>query len=266
MIKEIFKTAYARAYVRIKGVNRDVTHFIIDVFLPLLGISAILFAYKALNAPNQFLAIAAIGGAMIAFWYNVLWSMASQLYWERETGNLPLYIASGAPMTGVLLGMALGGAFNMTLRALGVLFATVYLFNIKIYLNQALPAFAIFVLTLFALYSLGMVFASSFLRFGRSISKVNELLGEPILFFSGVYFPIRVFPFTVQILVSIIPLALGIEGMRQLLVFGNPPLTILWIYLSLLILGIVFFYIATKMIKLMEEKGKITGTLTLKWE
>src|SRR5579875_1967674 len=139
MIREIFKTAYARAYVRIKGVNSDVTHFIIDIGLPLIGLSAILLAYKSLNAPSQFLAIAAIGGAMMAFWYNVLWGMASQFYWERETGNLPLYISSGAPMPGVLLGMALGGAVNMTIRAVGVLLATVYLFGIKLYTSEIVP-------------------------------------------------------------------------------------------------------------------------------
>lgn len=266
MMKEIIKTAYARAYVRIKGVNRDITHYFIDLALPLLGISAILFAYKALNAPNEFLAVAAIGGAMIAFWYNVLWSMASQLYWERETGNLPLYIASGAPMVGVLLGMAIGGAFNMTLRALGVLVATVFLFGIKLNTANVIPAFIVFLLTLFSLYSLGMVFASSFLRFGRSVSKVNELLGEPILFFSGVYFPIRVFPLAMQIAISIIPLALGIEAMRQLLVFGVSSQAILWIYLTLLFLGILFFFIAVRLIKYMEKEGRRTGTLTLKWE
>ncbi|HLI46264.1 MAG TPA: ABC transporter permease, partial [Geobacterales bacterium] len=88
----------------------------------------------------------------------------------------------------------------------------------------------------------------------------------PMLFFSGVYFPVKVFPFAIQLIVSLIPLALGIEGMRELMVFGNSPLQILWIYIVLLLLGIVFFYIATKMIKYMEERGKTTGTLTLKWE
>jgi len=29
-----------------------------------------------------------IGGAMTAFWMNVLWSMSTQLYWEKEQGNL----------------------------------------------------------------------------------------------------------------------------------------------------------------------------------
>jgi len=266
MIKEILRTAYARAYVRIKAMNSDPTHFIIDIALPLLGLSAILLAYKALHAPQEFLAIAAIGGAMMAFWYNVLWSMASQFFWERETGNLPLYITSGAPMPGVLLGMALGGAFSMTLRAIGVLLLTSFLFGIKFYTAQIIPAFILFLLTLFALYALGMVFASSFLRFGRSVSKINELLGEPILFLSGVYFPVRVFPFAVQIIVSLIPLALGIEGMRQLMVYNTSPFNILWIYFTLIGLGILFFILAIRMIKYMEEKGKITGTLILRWE
>ncbi len=266
MIKEVFKVAYARAYVRIKGANRDVTHFIIEVFLPLLGISAILFAYKALNAPNEFLAIASIGGAMIAFWFNVLWSMAAQFYWERETGNLPLYVASGVPMTGVLLGMAIGGAFNMTLRALGVLLATVFLFNIKLHVSQAVPAFLVFILTLAALYSLGMVFASSFLRFGRTVSKINELLGEPILFLSGVYFPIRLFPFVLQVIVSLIPLALGLEAVRRLLVYGSDIYSVLWAIIVLLILSFSFFVIAVKLLRYMEEQGRKTGTLTLKWE
>jgi|FaiFalFF_MnMetaG_3_1042247.scaffolds.fasta_scaffold05573_3 ABC-2 type transport system permease protein len=262
----VLRVAYARAYVRIKGVNRDLTHFVIDVFLPLLGISAIILAYKSMGAPENLLGFAAIGGAMIAFWYNVLWSMGSQLYWDKEQGNLQLYIISPAPLIGILLGMAIGGAFNMSLRAITILIVTSLIFNIKFNLNAILPAFLIFILTLFALYSLGMMFASSFLRFGRSVSKVNELLGEPILFFSGVYFPIKIFPVIVQLIISIIPLALGIEGMREALILNKSLFEILWIIVLLIILGIVFFMLAIKMLAYLEKLGKTKGTLTLKWD
>jgi ABC-type polysaccharide/polyol phosphate export systems, permease component len=262
----VLRVAYARAYVRIKGVNRDLTHFFIDVFLPLLGISAIILAYKSMGAPENLLGFAAIGGAMIAFWYNVLWSMGSQLYWDKEQGNLQLYIISPAPLIGILLGMAIGGAFNMSLRAITILIATSLLFNIKFNLNAILPAFLIFILTLFALYSLGMIFASTFLRFGRSISKINELLGEPILFFSGVYFPLKLFPIVIQIVVSIIPLALGIEGMREILILNKTLFEIIWILILLIALGIIFFVIAVKMLEYLEKLGKNQGTLTLKWD
>ncbi len=33
---------------------------------------------------------------MTAFWLNVVWMMAAQLYWEKDQGNLELYFA--APM------------------------------------------------------------------------------------------------------------------------------------------------------------------------
>mgnify|MGYP006173674971 CR=1 FL=1 len=46
---------------------------------------------------------------MTAFWMNVLWSMSSQLYWEKEQGNLSLYIMSPSSMMAILLGMAVGG-------------------------------------------------------------------------------------------------------------------------------------------------------------
>src|SRR6059058_4848356 len=45
---------------------------------------------------NALVASVVLGGTMVAFWLNVLWSMASQLYWEKEIGNLQLYMM--APM------------------------------------------------------------------------------------------------------------------------------------------------------------------------
>ena len=40
--------------------------------------------------------VVVLGGAMTAFWLNVIWMMAQQLWWEKSQGNLELYFA--APM------------------------------------------------------------------------------------------------------------------------------------------------------------------------
>ena len=42
------------------------------------------------RAPADFVGFVILGGAMSAFWLNVLWAMANQLYSEKQTGNLPL--------------------------------------------------------------------------------------------------------------------------------------------------------------------------------
>ena len=46
---------------------------------------------------------------MTAFWLNVIWMMAAQLYWEKDQGNLDLYFTAPINLMSVLLGMAVGG-------------------------------------------------------------------------------------------------------------------------------------------------------------
>ena len=62
-----------------------------------------------------------LGGALSAFWLNVVWMMAAQLYWEKSQGNLELYFAAPMNLMAVLLGMAVGGLVMSSLRAAAVL-------------------------------------------------------------------------------------------------------------------------------------------------
>ena len=75
------------------------------------------YLYRAIGAPEEYIGFVIIGGAMVAFWLNVMWSMSAQLYWEKETGNLALYIISPSSLLAILIGMALGGMFATVLRA-----------------------------------------------------------------------------------------------------------------------------------------------------
>jgi len=84
------QTVLARAYPRIIGQQREKSWMFFDIFLPMLAVSAYVFVYRAIGAPNEYVGFVVMGGAMTAFWMNVLWSMSSQLYWEKEMGNLSL--------------------------------------------------------------------------------------------------------------------------------------------------------------------------------
>ncbi|ACI18319.1 hypothetical protein [Dictyoglomus thermophilum] len=84
-----WRAMLARAQVRIIGIKRDLFWIPFGVILPLLGVSTFIFIYKSLNVPEFAYGFVILGGAMIAYWLNILWAMASQLCWERMTGNLP---------------------------------------------------------------------------------------------------------------------------------------------------------------------------------
>lgn len=214
------RTMIARAYPRIIGQNREPSWVLIDVGLPLLGTSAYVFIYRALGAPEAYIGFVILGGAMTAFWLNVLWSMSAQLYWEKESGNLPLFIIAPGPMMGILAGMALGGMFATTLRAAVIVLAGSLLFGVKFAPANPFPLLGIFLLTLVALYGMGMLLASLFLMWGREAWHLTNLLQEPIYLLSGFYFPIRALGFWAGVLASWIPLTLGLDAMRQLLFPG----------------------------------------------
>src|SRR3972149_190604 len=88
------RAAYARLWVRIKGGNREPEWLIAELIIPLLTLSTYIYMYKMLNAPAEYAGFVIVGGTMIAFWTNVLWNMSAQFYWEKETGNLEVYLAA----------------------------------------------------------------------------------------------------------------------------------------------------------------------------
>src|SRR5262249_53144874 len=116
-LKLMWNTVWARAYPRMIGAWREKSWTFFDVLLPTLGTIAYVFVYKALGAPQAYEGFVVVGGAMTAFWLNVLWSMGAQLYWDKDQGNLELYVVSPGPLMGVLLGMAVGGLVMAGVRA-----------------------------------------------------------------------------------------------------------------------------------------------------
>jgi len=116
-----WQTVIGRAYPRIIGTQRDLSWLFFDIFFPFMSMIGYVYVYRALKAPNEYIGFVVLGGAMTAFWINILWSMSSQLYWEKETGNLSLYIMAPTSMMAILLGMALGGLFATLVRAVVIL-------------------------------------------------------------------------------------------------------------------------------------------------
>src|SRR5439155_3499282 len=200
------RSIVGRAYPRVIGANREPSWIFFEAVLPLLSIAAYVFIYRTI-ALNQVAAnpvdatrvlanmdalvvSVVLGGAMVAFWLNVLWSMASQLYWEKEIGNLQLYMMAPMNRMALLGGMAVGGMFMTSVRAVSTLVAGVVVFGVVFQVANPLMLLAVFFVTLVALYGLGMFFASLYLLWGREAWNLSALMEEPIFFSSGFYFPL----------------------------------------------------------------------------
>ena len=138
------RSIVARAYPRVIGQQREKAWIFFETFLPFMTTLGYIFMYRAMHAPEDYIGFVVIGGAMTAFWLNVMWSMASQLYWEKESGNLALFIMSPTSLSAILLGMAAGGVFATCLRALVIIVLGTLLFQIQFAVSSFALLFLVF--------------------------------------------------------------------------------------------------------------------------
>ncbi len=264
-VRLFVQTVLARAYPRIIGQQREKSWLFFDIALPMIAVSSYVFVYRAIGAPADYVGFVVMGGAMTAFWLNVLWSMSSQLYWEKETGNLGLYIMAPNSLMAILLGMALGGMLATTMRALVITVLGSWFFDVNFVVTSYLLLFAVFLLTMVALYGMGMMFASLFLLLSREAWHWSNLAQEPVYLASGFYFPINSFNFWIAAGASVIPLTLGMDAMRQLVFKTGPSLGFASVRLEIGVLtglSILFLIGARWLLRHMERLAIREGRIT----
>ncbi len=263
------RAAWARAYVRIVGVNREPSWVIGETLLPVLSIAAYIYVYRSLGAPRDYEGFVVVGGAMTSFWFAVLWGMAAQFYWEKEMGNLELDLLAPMSRMAIRVGMAFGSMFTNTVRAATVLLLGTFVFRVEFAVVSWPLLIGVFVLTLVALYGLGMLAASLFFVYGRGGWQMFALLNEPIFLVSGFYFPVRSLGTAVAVAASVLPMTFGLDGLRQLLFpegARHGLLPVGWEMAILAGMAVLFLWLAGRALEHMENVAKRAGTLTLKWQ
>ena len=260
------RTILGRAYPRMIGTSRELSWLFFEIALPFLTTSAFVFVYRALSAPPEFVGFVVLGGAMLAFWLNVIWLMAAQLYWEKDQGNLELYFTAPMSMMAILFGMAMGGLLMSCLRAAIVLFIGSVLYGVVFTVSQWALLLVVFFLTLGALYGLGMMLAGLFLLWGREAWHMTQLLQEPVYFVSGLNFPVARLGLLGAVAVSTLPLAVGLDAMRQLAFAGSthPAGLVAAEVEALVLLGMVVLFIGLSrvLLRVIERRARFEGTLS----
>ena len=263
-----WRAAKARAYVRIMGSFRSPDFIVSDALFPNLGMCAFVLLYRALGAPRSYEALAVIGGVLTTYWVNVLWGMGAQFFWEKQSGQLQLYFAAPCSRMAILTGMALGGFLASVLRSLVGIAIGFFVFHVRLHAFSPWLLAAVFLTTMAALYALGMTLASLFLLWGREAWHMANALIEPVYFLSGLYFPISALGTFGAITAAIIPLTLGVDALRQVLL-GAGAHGLMPVRLELMALigfAALFLWLAQVALRFLENMAKHEGRLTLRWE
>jgi len=172
-------------------------------------------------------------------------------------------------MMSILLGMAFGGLVMSSVRAGVVLLVGSLVYGVQFQVDQWGLLLAVFFLTLAALYGLGMVLASLFLMWGREAWHLTQLAIEPIYFVSGLNFPIGRLGAIGALALGTLPLAVGLDAMRQLAFvdapgLGGTPSPAIETGI-LVLMTVVFIGLARWMLVTLERRAREEGKLSIRW-
>ncbi len=268
------RTMKARALVRMWSIFGEPMWIIVSMGFPILSSLALYLLYYSIGATG-YVWFAILGGVMVAFWGNVLWSMASQFNWDKQEGLFEIYLTSPASITAILVGMSVGGIVG-TLPSAVIVVIMGWLLTLGLNLGSPLaaawgPAALTFALTLASLYALGMTLSSLYLVYGREAESMNNSIQDPVSLLSGLYFPsigsLSPFPIAVQVGASLIPLTIGMDALRKTLFPAagvNVVASVLPDLAILAVMAVVFMAIATYSLKALEKKGRRDGTIAVR--
>jgi ABC-2 type transport system permease protein len=156
---------------------------------------------------------------------------------ERESGTLDGILMSPISRTSILLGKTISHTIRNLFQGAVTIILVVLLFGITIRGN---PFLIIFILIIGTVSFLGFgIVATAVTKEQESAQLILGLLQFPMMFLSGVLFPIEQMPSVLQAISKVLPLTYAVDALRKVMILGAGIETVLWPITVLIVLGAV---------------------------
>jgi len=196
--------------------------------------------------PNYFEFIAPGIMAMIVM-MAVLTGLAGSISREKEQGTLDGILISPINRLAIILGKALSQSVRGLIQGFVVLLLAFLLFGVTVHGSLLLVVLLLF-LGIFSFVGLGIL-VSAIATEQETASQLLMMFQFPMLFLSGVFFPIMMMPNIMQKIAHIIPLTYAISALRKVMVLGAGFGTVRTEIFILFIFGVVTLSISVPIFK-----------------
>jgi len=200
-------------------------------------------------------------GQLLYSFFTMMLLAGNTFVREREEGNLEAVLLTPANRMAVLLGGALAGALNYIWLVFGVALSWVVFLNAGVMVTDPLALVLAVVLSYLSLVALGMCFEAFFFHSRRGVMYATALQ-EPIMFLSGLIFPLQSMPAALLPFSYLLPLTFGLITVRLTLLGGASMLDVALPLSVLAAMVIIFSVLATWLIGHAERSAKQKATLT----
>jgi len=196
--------------------------------------------------PNYFEFVAPGITAMVVM-MSLMTGLPHAISYERDVGTLDGMLVAPTSRLSIILGKVMAQTVRGVVQAVIIFALAVGLFGVVIYGNIGLVA-ALILLTVFSFVGLGILI-TSFADREETATMVMMTLMFPMMFLSGVFFPIQQMPWYMQDVAYILPLTYSTSALRKVIVLGAGISAVWTDVLVLLVVGIALLAIAVPLFK-----------------
>jgi ABC-2 type transport system permease protein len=171
---------------------------------------------------------------------------------EKEVGTMDGMMVAPINRLSIILGKTLGQTARGLLQGVIILVLAVGLFGVAIQ-GSILLVFALLLLGVFSFVGLGIVI-TSFTKDQETAQMLMMTLMFPMMFLSGVFFPIQTMPWYMQDVSKLMPLTYASSALRKVMVLGAGIPAISTELIVLIVFGVVMTAIAVPVFRRMMTR------------
>ncbi|MDG6904399.1 MAG: ABC transporter permease [Nitrososphaerota archaeon] len=149
---------------------------------------------------------------------SVMTGLPAAISQEKEIGTMDGMMVAPINRLSIILGKTLGQTARGLLQGIILLVLAIGLFGVTIHGNLLL-VFGLLLLGVFSFVGLGIVM-TSFAKDQQTATMLMTTLMFPMMFLSGVFFPIQQMPWYMQDISKLLPLTYASSALRKVMVLG----------------------------------------------
>jgi len=203
------------------------------------------------GAPNYFDFVAPGIMAMVVM-MSVMTGLPAAISQEKEVGTMDGMMVAPINRLSIILGKTLGQTVRGLFQGLIILVLAVGLFGVTI--QGSIPlVFGLLLLGVFSFVGLGIVI-TSFAKDQQTATMLMMTLMFPMMFLSGIFFPIQQMPWYMQDISKVLPLTYASSALRKVMVLGAGIPDITTELTILIVFGVVMTAIAVPVFRRMMTR------------
>jgi ABC-2 type transport system permease protein len=178
---------------------------------------------------------------------SMMTGLPHAISYEKDIGTMDGMMVAPIRRLSIILGKVFAQTVRGMVQGIIILIMAVAIFGVVIYGNIGLVFFILF-LCVFSFVGLGILI-TSFTDKEETASMVMMTFMFPMMFLSGVFFPIQQMPWYMQDIANVLPLTYATSALRNVMVLGSDVSAIALPLAFLIIFGVVMLIVAIPMFK-----------------